>query len=1650
MALGGLVVRLALEYAQYVKGLDKSSQEALSFGKNVQDAMDKAKRATGDFVGGVVTGIAGAVASYQSIQAVITGVSNAINRLDALNDMSQRIGIATGTLQELAYAGQFADVSLETIATGAKKLSQSMLEAATGGKEQTAMFKAMGVQVKSADGTLRDITDVLGDVSEVFAGMDDGPLKTALAMKVFGKSGADLIPMLNGGKESLEKFRLEAEKFGLVVGQDVIEASGAFNDNIDRMGKVIEGTFNALAQGTLPVLVAFSDAMVQAATDTESLNQEAQELARNGTLTEWAKGVAIGITYIMDAAEGTGRVIKGLAQLFGGLMAAATANIGALSSAFAKFQTGDFTGAFNALKSGVTGLGTIVSSVGEDLSKTFGDQLMGAKIRDRIKDMKGFSASVSEVGTKAKPSKALLDALTDPKGPGDAAKAMEKWVEELTKYQNELDASAKQTEKLSKGEAILAQILANNTKEVKSLTEADRQRLEVMLQSIIASEKRNAQQERERKANEDAAKAYQQEVKDLTKAAEAAEEQARAELESVAVFGMSKAAIMERNAARLDEQATMVEGQAIKRLDRDLDEQAYDLAMRQARAYRERADAMRQGAGQERAEEARKAAEDQAKAAHAEWVKWNDQIGQSLADALMEGGKSARDYLKGLFRNLVLQPVIRAIMGPVSGGLATFASGGVSAGSFVGGTSGAGALGDLANSYSALSKAYEYYTGTGTGTLSGNVGSIYAQAWDTFATSSYGQSLGYSALVEDAAGNIYLSQTASGTAAGGTVGTLGAYAGYAALGQLAGRGISGGYSAIGGNSGSAAVNIGTVIGAIWGPIGSAIGGAIGGLVNRAFGRKAPEVEERGITGSFSGGDFTGRGYTDVLEEGGWFRSDKRYTLFDDLNADINKALDAGAEAILVMAKKYTEVLGLPAELMSTVTDEFRIAITDDADENAQAVSGALQKYAEALFGAFEEQLEPFRLAGEEISKTIERVGSTLSSVNSSLAQLGVVKLDQSLTGATAALDLADQVGGVDAFNQLAQQFYGAFYSESEKTMDLVGRLSNAFGELGIQMPSLTNGAEEAKAAYRDLLRGQDLSTEAGREQFAILLQLAGAFDAAAQAADAMAEAEANRQEQIASVTYDLELEMLQALGKDTEALALQRAQELAALREVEVATGVAAGTFTDMKEAIYEVVDAAAEAAKTLSVFDGLQSIAADFMSGIDLFRYHADRISLTLQEAGLFFTNDQIINATKEDFLALWRSLDDDGRIALQNVYDDWKELQQLMADAEIAELIAGIASSADELMAAYDEINPAADTLVQSWRKNKTAMEELQGALDELSGTQAKSALDTLRETIASRDALLGVIGQNEDSIFNLSAGQGGLAGVEMLRRREAELWNEFASTGSPEVAQALTRITLQRIEAEGKLQAEGLQGLYDARYQQELEVFNLQKAQHDAAKDAAQEQIDAANRMVELAKGIPEFLGGLRAGSLSNLSYSGRLGQQQALFERSLETGIDPQGQLTAYLSQAQQIYGGATAEYSAIFESALAKYEAAITEAAANAPADIALAEAQLAELEAMTPRLETAIVDTSAEQILALEGLNVLFDGKVSELNDSIGSQTAVLQEQLEVMKETNANQEAQITQAAEAYMQIMERLNRLVQVQVESAGANSLDEVLSR
>lgn len=159
-------------------------------------------------------------------------VKGAIDSADELNKLSQKIGISVEALSTLQFAAQLSDVGLDTLKTGLKGLSANLTEARAGLGEGAAIFQALGISVEDAAGNLKSSDTILLEIADRFASFEDGATKTSLAVKLFGKSGMDMIPFLNQGSSGIRALMQEAERLGLKLSTETAQAAEAFNDNL--------------------------------------------------------------------------------------------------------------------------------------------------------------------------------------------------------------------------------------------------------------------------------------------------------------------------------------------------------------------------------------------------------------------------------------------------------------------------------------------------------------------------------------------------------------------------------------------------------------------------------------------------------------------------------------------------------------------------------------------------------------------------------------------------------------------------------------------------------------------------------------------------------------------------------------------------------------------------------------------------------------------------------------------------------------------------------------------------------------------------------------------------------------------------------------------------------------------------------------------------------------------------------------------------------------------------------------------------------------------------------------------------------------------------------------------------------------------------
>ena len=219
--------------------------------------------------------IIGALGVGLSLQQAASAMKNLIDKADGFKDISQKTGVAVETLSQFSQVAENSGASIDTVAVGLKKLSANMIQASAGNREMLAIFDALNVSFTDSQGNLRDTGDVMMDIADRFTTMEDGALKSATAVKLFGKAGSDLVPMLNEGSEGVLKFKE-------TIDADFANSADKFNENIAKIQNRLETGLSKTLKEILPLLNKFFDVVAtQPSTDLFMAGMNKLELTAN-------------------------------------------------------------------------------------------------------------------------------------------------------------------------------------------------------------------------------------------------------------------------------------------------------------------------------------------------------------------------------------------------------------------------------------------------------------------------------------------------------------------------------------------------------------------------------------------------------------------------------------------------------------------------------------------------------------------------------------------------------------------------------------------------------------------------------------------------------------------------------------------------------------------------------------------------------------------------------------------------------------------------------------------------------------------------------------------------------------------------------------------------------------------------------------------------------------------------------------------------------------------------------------------------------------------------------------------------------------------------------------------------------------------------
>ena len=328
-------------------------------------------------VGGIATAALGA-AMAGATGAIVGGAKSVSEYGDKVDKMSQKLGLSTDAYQKWDYVLNLAGTDMQSTAAGLKTLTNKLDDAKNGNEGAIAAFERLGISMEQAANMSRE--DLFAAAISGFQQMEDSTERAALANDLFGRSGQNLAPLFNTSSEATQEMINRAEEYGMIMSQDAVAASAAFQDSLTTLSGTVDGLKNRLLSEFLPSMTQVTDGLAMIFSGDTENGIENVKSGIDGFLSTFSNILPtileLGGSIIMQIAQG---IINALPQLsaeapaiINTLISFITNNLPAIVSFAAQIIVSLVVGLVQALPQLIAAIPQIIQAIVSTLSANSG------------------------------------------------------------------------------------------------------------------------------------------------------------------------------------------------------------------------------------------------------------------------------------------------------------------------------------------------------------------------------------------------------------------------------------------------------------------------------------------------------------------------------------------------------------------------------------------------------------------------------------------------------------------------------------------------------------------------------------------------------------------------------------------------------------------------------------------------------------------------------------------------------------------------------------------------------------------------------------------------------------------------------------------------------------------------------------------------------------------------------------------------------------------------------------------------------------------------------------------------------------------------------------------------------------------------------
>lgn len=302
-SLGTLTLDMVAKIGGFVAGMDAAQRKADKTSRSIEKRFrDSYKGIKDSFFGNVLASGFEELARQASraIEEILLGAGK-------FKDLEETTGASAESLASMAVAADTAGVSIEEVAGNAIKLTKNLTGVDDESKAAGAAIKALGLNID--DFKKLDPVGQIDALTKAFAGFADGPKKSAVAVALWGKAGAEMLKVLKALEEQGGRTT--------ILTQQQIDDADAYADAQAKAASQLRLYVQGAATQGLHAFNALSVAAKDFIGDIIGIDKATGILAANNGVKEFAERAVRALGFIVDAADGVVRVFQVVGNAIG-------------------------------------------------------------------------------------------------------------------------------------------------------------------------------------------------------------------------------------------------------------------------------------------------------------------------------------------------------------------------------------------------------------------------------------------------------------------------------------------------------------------------------------------------------------------------------------------------------------------------------------------------------------------------------------------------------------------------------------------------------------------------------------------------------------------------------------------------------------------------------------------------------------------------------------------------------------------------------------------------------------------------------------------------------------------------------------------------------------------------------------------------------------------------------------------------------------------------------------------------------------------------------------------------------------------------------------------------------------------------------------